>query len=138
MNTQFEGIQKDQDNDNYVDSDMVTLNGFSFCARHGLELCGKCPTDNRMINNMNIEGLLEEKLTAEEREAKWKGDDREPFVVTGLWTKVGSGKPGCLAHKEVACNECFNWGDKILSDIQGGKKRAARRARKEKKTAQLD
>ncbi|ORX46823.1 hypothetical protein DM01DRAFT_1310920 [Hesseltinella vesiculosa] len=134
MDSQFTNSQSQVDNDNYVDSDMVTLNGFSFCARHGLELCGKCPTDNRMINNMQVEDMLNDTLTEEELESKWQGDDRPPFEVTGQWTKVGSGKPGCIMHKTVACEECFNWGDKILSDIRG-KKKTARRSRKERKSA---
>ncbi|KAI8089934.1 uncharacterized protein BX664DRAFT_298014 [Halteromyces radiatus] len=128
MDTQF---SQQEDNYNWVDSDTVTLNGFSFCARHGLELCHKCPTDNRMMNNTSIEDLLTEKVSEEELEKKWKGDDREPFTVTNQWVRVGSGKPGCIAHKEVACPECFNWGEKILSEIQGKKKvkRAARKAK---------
>ncbi|KAF7723340.1 hypothetical protein EC973_002088 [Apophysomyces ossiformis] len=136
MDTQFAGSTTEQDNNNYVDSDLVVLNGFGFCARHGLEYCEKCPTDNRMTNNMHVDDLLHEKLTEEELEAKWAGDDRAPFSVTGQWTRLSNGKPGCTAHKEVACPECFNWGDKILTDILGGKRmrRTARKARKGSKS----
>lgn len=128
MDTQFSGEPDDQNN--YVDSDMVTLNGFSFCTRHGLEVCGKCPTDNRGMNNMTVEDLLHEKISEDVLERKWKGDDREPFSVTHQWTRLSSGKPGCMTHKEVGCQECFNWGEKLLSEMQGGAKRAARKARR--------
>ncbi|KAI8332819.1 hypothetical protein BC941DRAFT_435412 [Chlamydoabsidia padenii] len=128
MDSQFNSATDDK---NYLDADNVTVNGFSFCTRHGLELCEKCPTDNRGMNNEMIEGLLHEKLTEEELEKKWKGDNRTPFSVTKNWTRASSGKPCCLSHKEVACPECFNWGEKILSEIQG-KKKVKRATRKGK------
>ncbi|CAO3650274.1 unnamed protein product [Cunninghamella echinulata] len=134
MDSQFE---KEEDYDNCFDTDNVTINGFSFCTRHGLELCPKCPTDNRSMNNSNVEEMLHEKLTEEEIEKKWKGDEREPFMVTNQWTRIGSGKPACIAHKEVACEECFDWGAKILSSIQG-KKKVRRASRKKEKSSRLE
>lgn len=74
--------------------------------------------------------MLHEKLTEEELETKWKGDDRTPFSVTKNWTRAGSGKPCCITHKEVACEECFNWGGKILTEIQGGGKKARKSTRR--------
>jgi hypothetical protein len=76
--------------------------------------------------------MLHEKLTEEELETKWKGDDREPFSVTKNWTRGGSGKPCCITHKEVACEECFNWGGKILTEIQGGGKKVRKSTRRSK------
>ncbi|CAO3588045.1 unnamed protein product [Absidia cylindrospora] len=136
MDTQF---NHEDDIRNSVDADYVTLNGFSFCTRHGLEICEKCPIDSISDNNNTIEELLTEKLSEEELEKKWKGDSRSPFTVTKQWTRVGSGKPGCMEHKQVACTECFNWGDKILSEIQGKKKtkRAARKG-KDKSNTRLE
>lgn len=86
---------------------------------------------------MNIEEMLHEKLTEEELAKKWKGEEREPFAVTNQWTRIGSGKPACNAHKEVACPECFNWGEKILTSIQG-KKKVRRASRKKEKSSRLD
>ncbi|KAI9323092.1 hypothetical protein BX666DRAFT_6301 [Dichotomocladium elegans] len=129
MDSQFE-VKDDQNNT--VDSFNVTLNGFSFCTRHGLEVCTKCPTDNRGMNNMSIEDMLHEKVDEAILEQKWKGEDREPFSVTHMWTRLSNGKPGCQAHKEVGCNECFNWGDKLVNGMQGAK-RTARRARNKAK-----
>jgi hypothetical protein len=128
MDTQFSG-DSGEDTNNCVDSYSVTLNGFSFCTRHGREVCPKCPTDNRGSNNMMVEDMLHEEVSEELMSKKWKGDDREPFTVAHMWTRLPGGKPGCMAHKEVACEECFNWGQKLLKDIQGAKK-TARRARK--------
>ncbi|CDS05002.1 hypothetical protein LRAMOSA07532 [Lichtheimia ramosa] len=138
MDSQFAGEKKEIDQNNCVDADNVTLNGFSFCARHGLEVCTKCPTDNRGINNMSVEDMLHEKVDQAVLEKKWKGDDREPFSVAHQWTRLSNGKPGCMTHKEVACPECFNWNEKVLSGIQGAKKtarRARNKARAEKNAA---
>ncbi|KAI8377791.1 uncharacterized protein BYT42DRAFT_571715 [Radiomyces spectabilis] len=130
MDSQFE---PEQDFDNYYDGDTVTINGFIFCGRHGQEVCDKCPTDNRNCNNSTVEQMLHEKLTEEEFETKWKGDDREPFNVTRQWTRLSNGKPGCMAHKEVACKECFNWGDKLYRSIHGGRKPRVSRLHKKDK-----
>ncbi|ORX55003.1 hypothetical protein DM01DRAFT_1335297 [Hesseltinella vesiculosa] len=130
MESQFE---PEVDHDNEVDSDTVTINGFMFCVRHGLELCPSCPTDNRGSNNMMVEDHLHEMLPEEEFETKWKGDDREPFSVSHMWTRV-SGKPGCLEHKQVGCKECFNWEQRLYNDIHGGKKpRQTRRGKASKR-----
>ncbi|KAI9312388.1 hypothetical protein BX666DRAFT_1987027 [Dichotomocladium elegans] len=126
MDSQFAEVD---DTNNTLDAYTVTLNGFSFCTRHGLEVCEKCPTDNRGANNMMVEDVLHDKVDEEVLNTKWKGDDREPFSVAHMWTKLSNGKPGCIAHKEVGCQECFNWSDKLVNNIQGAK-RTARRARK--------
>ncbi|KAI8147930.1 hypothetical protein BJV82DRAFT_593957 [Fennellomyces sp. T-0311] len=126
MDSQFSG---EDDQNNVVDSYNVTLNGFCFCTRHGLEVCAKCPTDNRGSNNMMVEDMLHEKVAEDILQKKWKGDDREPFSVAHQWTRLSNGKPGCTAHKEVGCPECFNWGDKLVNEMQGAK-RTARRMRK--------
>ncbi|KAI8063504.1 hypothetical protein BC940DRAFT_307371 [Gongronella butleri] len=121
------------DHNNEVDSDTVTINGFMFCARHGLELCDSCPTDNRSSNNAMVEDSLHERLSEQEFSSKWKGDEREPFSVSHQWARVGgNGRPGCLEHKQVGCQECFNWEEKLYADIHGGKKakRAARKAKR--------
>lgn len=76
-----------------------------------------------------VEDMLHEKVAEELMERKWKGDDRQPFAVTHQWTRLSNGKPGCIAHKEVGCQECFNWGEKLLMEIQGAK-RTSRRTRK--------
>ncbi|KAG0172566.1 hypothetical protein DFQ30_010180 [Apophysomyces sp. BC1015] len=93
-----------------------------------------------MTNNMHVENMLHEKLTEEELQAKWKGDDREPFMITNQWTRLSNGKPGCNTHKAVACKECFDWGDKILTDIVGGKRmrKTARKARKGSKSQAVE
>jgi hypothetical protein len=101
---------QEEDNNNYLDTDSVCLNGFCFCARHSLELCPKCPTDNRGINNMQVEDYLHEQCSEAEFEAKWKGDDRPPLNVSHRWTKLSNGKPACSDHKQIGCEECFNWG----------------------------
>ncbi|KAG1540440.1 hypothetical protein G6F50_007755 [Rhizopus delemar] len=49
-------------------------------------------------------------------------DEREPFSVAHKWTRVAKGKPGCMAHKTVACDECFNWGEQLYRGIHGGRK----------------
>lgn len=117
MDSQF---APEEDMDNTVDSYSVTINGFIFCTRHGLEVCDKCPTDNRGANNMIIEDSLHEKISEEEY-SSWAGDDRTPFSVTHQWVRVSAGKvrtppplffsysglimffvqPGCIKHKEV-------------------------------------
>jgi hypothetical protein len=130
MDSQF---QPEEDFNNVVDSYSVTINGFIFCTRHGLEVCDKCPTDNRSANNMLVEDVLHEKLTEEEYNTKWKGDDREPFSVARKWVRVSKGKPGCIAHKEVACKECFDWSEQLYRGIHGGRKpRVSRLQRKSK------
>ncbi|KAL0083988.1 hypothetical protein J3Q64DRAFT_1638495 [Phycomyces blakesleeanus] len=126
MDSQFE---KEEDTTNQFDSDTVTINKFIFCTRHGKEVCDKCPTDNRNCNNETIGDVLE-RLTKEERETKWKGDDRDPFVISHKWVRY-NGKPACTAHREVGCNECFNWGEQIYKGIHGGRKpRVSRLANK--------
>ncbi|KAI8070175.1 hypothetical protein BDF21DRAFT_425142 [Thamnidium elegans] len=133
MDDQYEIVE---DHDNVVDSYSVTLNGFIFCTRHGLEVCEKCPTDNRSANNMMVEDMLQERLSEEEYASKWKGEDRDPFVITHKWTRLSKGKPGCIAHKAVACEECFNWGEKLYRGIHGGRKpRVSRLQRKSKDRA---
>ncbi|KAI8644984.1 hypothetical protein BD408DRAFT_412460 [Parasitella parasitica] len=128
MDSQF---SEQEDFDNVVDSYSVTINGFIFCTRHGLEVCDKCPTDNRSSNNMSVEDMLREKLTDEEYSTKWKGDEREPFSVTRKWTRVSKDKPGCIAHKKAACKECFDWGEQLYRGIHGGRKpRVSRVSRK--------
>ncbi|KAF7725886.1 hypothetical protein EC973_009218 [Apophysomyces ossiformis] len=130
MDSQF---AQEEDSNNCVDSYSVTINGFIFCTRHGLEVCEKCPTDNRPSNNIMVEDMLHERLTEEEYTNKWKGDDREPFSVAHQWTRVSSGKPGCMAHKEIGCKECFDWGEKLYRGIHGGRKpRVSRLHRKDK------
>ncbi|CAO3597486.1 unnamed protein product [Absidia cylindrospora] len=129
MDSQF---AKEEDMDNTVDSYSVTLNGFIFCTRHGLEVCDKCPTDNRGANNMIVEDSLHERLSEEEYSTKWKGDDRDPFTVTHQWTRVSGGKPGCIQHKAVGCKECFDWGEKLYHGIHGGRKPRQSRHRKGK------
>ncbi|KAL9541093.1 hypothetical protein PS6_010460 [Mucor atramentarius] len=114
MDSQF---PVEEDFDNVVDSYSVTINGFIFCTRHGLEVCDKCPTDNRSSNNMAVEDMLHERLTEEEYNTKWKGDEREPFSIA--------------PHKKVACDECFNWGEQLYRGIHGGRKpRVSRLSRK--------
>ncbi|KAI8086311.1 uncharacterized protein BX664DRAFT_335498 [Halteromyces radiatus] len=130
MDSQF---APQQDVDNMVDSDNVTINGFMFCARHGLELCNKCPTDNRGANNMIVEDGLHEKLSEEEYNTKWQGDDREPFSVAHQWTRVSNGKPACMEHKEVGCKECFDWGEKLYRGIHGHRKQRQSRLHKKDK-----
>ncbi|KAL7310059.1 hypothetical protein PS15m_010864 [Mucor circinelloides] len=128
MDSQF---PVEEDFDNVVDSYSVTINGFIFCTRHGLEVCDKCPTDNRSSNNMAVEDMLHERLTEEEYNTKWKGDEREPFSIARKWTRVSKDKPGCIAHKKVACDECFNWGEQLYRGIHGGRKpRVSRLSRK--------
>ncbi|KAG2219098.1 hypothetical protein INT45_005829 [Circinella minor] len=126
MDSQF---SETVDHNNELDSDTVTLNGFCFCTRHGLEVCKKCPMDNVGMNNSTVEDVLHEKVAEEILQKKWKGDERSPLTVAHMWTKLSSGKPGCTAHKEVGCKECFNWGDKLVNEMQGAK-RTARRMRK--------
>ncbi|SAM06088.1 hypothetical protein [Absidia glauca] len=118
MDSQF---APEEDMDNTVDSYSVTINGFIFCTRHGLEVCDKCPTDNRGANNMIVEESLHEKLSEEEY-SSWPGDDRPPFTVTHQWARVSGGKPGCIKHKEVGCKECFDWEEKLYRGIHGGRK----------------
>ncbi|KAI8343704.1 hypothetical protein BC941DRAFT_448452 [Chlamydoabsidia padenii] len=109
MDSQF---APEEDMDNMIDSYCVTINGFIFCTRHGLEVCDKCPTDNRGANNMIVEETLHEKLSEGEF-SSWPGDEREPFSVTHQWTRVSSGK---------GCKECFDWGEKLYREIHGGRK----------------
>jgi hypothetical protein len=136
MDSQFE--QAD-DFDNTVDSYSVTINGFIFCTRHGLEVCDKCPTDNVSANNMIVEEMLREKLSQEEYSTKWKGDERTPLSVTHKWVRVSPGKPGCMAHKEKACKECFDWGDQLFRSVHGGRKpRVSRLKKKGKDTERLE
>lgn len=101
----------EEDTNNYLDGDNVCLNGFCFCARHSLELCSKCPTDNRGINNMQVEDYLSEQCSETEMNSKWKGDDRSPLNAAHRWTKLSNGKPACAEHKQIGCEECFNWGE---------------------------
>jgi hypothetical protein len=133
MNSQFEEIDKKEDENNSLDAFSVTLNGFMFCTRHGLEVCERCPTDNRSYNNGMVDEMLHERLTEEEYKTKWKGDDREPLSVSHKWVKVNKTDPGCVAHKTVACKECFNWGEQLYRGIHGGRKpRVSRLQRKGK------
>ena len=81
------------------------------------------------MNNSTVEDVLHEKVAEEILQKKWKGDERPPLTVAHMWTKLSGGKPGCTAHKEVGCQECFNWGDKLVNEMQGAK-RTARRMRK--------
>ncbi|CAO3690161.1 unnamed protein product [Umbelopsis vinacea] len=124
---------KEEDTNNYLDADSVCLNGFCFCARHSLELCTKCPTDNRGINNMQVEDYLHEQCSEVEFETKWKGDDRDPLNVSHRWTKLSNGKPACYDHKQIGCEECFNWSAGLLRDIKGEKKirKASKKSKKD-------
>ncbi|KAI8982258.1 hypothetical protein BDF20DRAFT_912443 [Mycotypha africana] len=132
MDSQF---APEEDYNNVVDSYSVTINGFMFCTRHGLEVCDKCPTDNRAANNMVVEDSLKERFTEDEYNTKWKGDEREPITVAHKWVRVGKGKPGCMAHKEVACKECFDWGEQLYRGVHGGRKpRVSRLKNKKEKT----
>ncbi|KAG2186357.1 hypothetical protein INT43_002795 [Umbelopsis isabellina] len=123
----------EEDTNNYLDGDNVCLNGFCFCARHSLELCPKCPTDNRGINNMQVEDYLSEQCSETEMSSKWKGDDRSPLNVAHKWTKLSNGKPACAEHKQIGCEECFNWGEGLLREIKGEKKirKAAKKSKKD-------
>ncbi|KAI8876089.1 hypothetical protein K501DRAFT_262741 [Backusella circina FSU 941] len=135
MDSQF---APEEDFNNTVDSYNVTLNGFIFCTRHGLEVCDKCPTDNVSANNMMVEDMLHEKLTEDEYSSKWKGDDRAPFTVTHKWVRVSQGKPGCMSHKTVGCEECFNWGEQLYRGIHGGRKPRVSRVQRKSRKASTD
>ncbi|KAI9302944.1 hypothetical protein BJ944DRAFT_269147 [Cunninghamella echinulata] len=134
MDSQF---AYEDDNNNVLDSDYVTLNGFMFCLRHGQEICDKCHHDNLSSNNSIIEDNLHERLTEEEFTKKWKGDEREQFNINHQWAKV-NGKPGCLTHKKVGCNECFNWEEKLYHSIHGGRKPRQSRLHKKERHAKTD
>ncbi|KAL0088173.1 hypothetical protein J3Q64DRAFT_1724390 [Phycomyces blakesleeanus] len=117
-----ESCFNEDDYDNAMDIYSVTLNGFSFCTRHGLELCYRCPTDNRACNNIMVMDMLHEQVSEDILEEKWEGDERSPFTVALQWTRLPSGKPGCVIHRTVGCKQCFNWEEKILNVVQGGRK----------------
>lgn len=108
-------IEEDQDNN--ADSETVTINGFMFCAPHGLEYCHRCFSDYRGTNNVSIEDILDEKLTEEELDFKWEGEDREPISIAYQWTLVAKGTPGCIEHEKIACQQCFNWGEQVTRPI---------------------
>ncbi|KAI7869171.1 hypothetical protein BDF14DRAFT_1723307 [Spinellus fusiger] len=131
MDSQF---PLEEDTNNYVDSYTVTINGFIFCTRHGKEVCDKCPIDNRSCNNMMVEEMLHDKLTEDELSTKWMGDERDPFTVSHKWVRLSGGKPGCIEHKEIACNQCFDWGNQLYRSIHGGRKpRVSRLSNKKNK-----
>ncbi|CAO3643283.1 unnamed protein product [Cunninghamella blakesleeana] len=134
MNSQFAA---EEDFNNVIDSDYVTLNGFMFCARHGLETCDRCHTDNLSSNNSILDDVLHERLTEEEYTNKWKGDEREPFNVSHQWTRV-HGKPACSDHKEIGCKECFNWEEKLLRTVHGGRKPRQSRLHKKDRHQKAD
>ncbi|KAI9031882.1 hypothetical protein CLU79DRAFT_730545 [Phycomyces nitens] len=133
MDSQF---PPEQDTSNYFDADTVMINGFSFCNRHGKEVCERCPTDNRYCNNETVNDMLLEKLSEEELTTKWKGDERDPFDISHKWVRY-NGKPACTAHRLVGCNDCFNWGEQLYRGIHGGRKprvsRLANKKNREKK-----
>ncbi|KAI8978437.1 hypothetical protein BDB01DRAFT_799866 [Pilobolus umbonatus] len=135
MNSQF---APETDTNNSYDSEYITINGFIFCARHGLEVCDKCPTDNRSCNNEIVEKVLHEKLTEEEYQTKWKGDDRAPLSVANKYAKK-DGKPVCMDHKQLGCNDCFDWGEKLYRDIHGHRKaRGTRQTRKKRESERMN
>ncbi|CAM0135337.1 unnamed protein product [Umbelopsis sp. WA50703] len=82
---------------------------------------------------MQVEDYLAEQCSETEMEAKWKGDDRSPLNAAHRWTKLSNGKPACAEHKQIGCEECFNWGEGLLREIKGEKKirKAAKKSKKD-------
>ncbi|KXN86953.1 hypothetical protein AN958_09450 [Leucoagaricus sp. SymC.cos] len=86
----------------------ITVNRFTFCAKHGDELCQACCCDHRMSNNVKIEDELKDVEEFLETEV----EERQPLNAYGLGAVAALHTEEsfqCEKHKTVDCSTCFDW-----------------------------
>ncbi|KAJ8084341.1 hypothetical protein PM082_003110 [Marasmius tenuissimus] len=92
----------------------VVINGFTFCATHGSEICNKCGCcDYRKTNNTHIRHPKLLKLNEEL--------DSRPSLADAFKevTKRNESPPyQCKSHETANCMTCFDWDQKVLDRIK--------------------
>ncbi|PFH47989.1 hypothetical protein AMATHDRAFT_66382 [Amanita thiersii Skay4041] len=95
----------------------ILVNKFTFCTKHGDELCNLCSVDHRLTNNVQIE----DELNNLEDVFEFGLEERQPINVYahGAVAAISTEESyECEDHREIDCSQCFNWVHIIQQETQ--------------------